>query len=258
MHGVPADAVAKSLGLTTPELKAFEQSGTPPRTLDFVPVAPLLKLSAPRLENLLRGWHPPAVDLTLWRELRQLTSHRDGLSVHCYLVWDEVTREAALFDTGLEPDLVLNAITENDLTLRQIFVTHSHFDHIDGLEVIRARHPRAHLHTSAASALPQHRNKPNDFLQLGSLRITNRETPGHAEDGATYIVGNFPEDAARVALVGDALFAGSIGGMGGGGDAARAKIREQILSLPSDTLLCPGHGPLTTVAEEKEHNPFFG
>ena len=75
---------------------------------------------------------------------------------------------------------------------------------------------------------------------------------------ATYIVGNFPEDAARVALVGDALFAGSIGGMGGGGDAARAKIREQILSLPSDTLLCPGHGPLTTVAEEKEHNPFFG
>jgi glyoxylase-like metal-dependent hydrolase (beta-lactamase superfamily II) len=113
------------------------------------------------------------------------------------------------------------------------------------------------LHTSAKSAPPQHRNRPNDFLQLGSLRITNRDTPGHAEDGVTYIVGNWPEDAPHVAIVGDAIFAGSMGRGNQSWLLARQKVSEQILSLPDETLICPGHGPVTTVAEEKANNPFF-
>jgi glyoxylase-like metal-dependent hydrolase (beta-lactamase superfamily II) len=60
-----------------------------------------------------------------------------------------------------------------------------------------------------------------------------------------------------VAIVGDAIFAGSMGGAASAGAMARQKIREQILSLPPDTLICPGHGPLTTVGEEKAGNPFF-
>jgi glyoxylase-like metal-dependent hydrolase (beta-lactamase superfamily II) len=92
---------------------------------------------------------------------------------------------------------------------------------------------------------------------LGSLRITNRDTPGHAEDGVTYIIGNFPDDVPHLALVGDAIFAGSIGRGNQSWELARQKVREQILTLPPETLLCPGHGPLTTVAEEKAHNPFF-
>ena len=67
----------------------------------------------------------------------------------------------------------------------------------------------------------------------------------------------WPEDAPHVAIVGDALFAGSIGRGNQSWELARQKVREQIFSLPPDTLLCPGHGPLTTVAEEKAHNPFF-
>ena len=101
------------------------------------------------------------------------------------------------------------------------------------------------------------RNRPNDFIHLGSLRITHRETPGHAEDGVTYVVGTWPEDAPHVAIVGDAIFAASMGRGNQSWDLARQKVREQILSLPPETLICPGHGPLTTVAEEKEHNPFF-
>ena len=114
-----------------------------------------------------------------------------------------------------------------------------------------------HLHTDARGTPPQHRNRRNDFIMLGSLRITNRETPGHAEDGVTYIVGNWPEDAPHVAMVGDAIFAGSIGRGNQSWDLARQKVREQIFTLPAETLICPGHGPLTTVAEEKAHNPFF-
>ena len=75
---------------------------------------------------------------------------------------------------------------------------------------------------------------------------------------ATYIgVGNWPEDAAHVAIVGDAIFAGSIGTGFQSWDLAKQKVKEQIFSLPPDTLICPGHGPLTTVGEEKANNPFF-
>jgi len=101
------------------------------------------------------------------------------------------------------------------------------------------------------------RNRANDFIHLGSLRITHRDTPGHAEDGVTYIAGTWPEDAPHVALVGDAIFAGSIGRGNQSWELARQKVREQIFSLPDETLICPGHGPLSTVAEEKSNNPFF-
>ena len=78
-----------------------------------------------------------------------------------------------------------------------------------------------------------------------------------AEDGVTYIIGTWPDDAPNVAIVGDAIFAGSIGGARELADLAKRKILDQILSLPAATLICPGHGPLTTVEQEKQNNPFF-
>ena len=111
--------------------------------------------------------------------------------------------------------------------------------------------------SSSKSAPVDQRNKPAEIVQLGGLRVTYRETPGHAEDGVTYMVGNWQEDAPLVAIVGDAIFAGSLGRGNPDWNLARQKVRDQILTLPAGTLLCPGHGPLTTVAEEKLNNPFF-
>jgi len=173
------------------------------------------------------------------------------------LVWDEATREAALFDTGFDAAPIFQLIDEHQLQLRHLFITHTHEDHVAELGAIRARFPKAKLHSSSKHAPVDQRNRANDFIHLGSLRITNRATPGHAEDGVTYIVGNFPEDAPSAAFVGDAIFAGSMGGAKDCADLAKQKIREQIFSLPADTILCPGHGPLTTVAQERENNPFF-
>jgi glyoxylase-like metal-dependent hydrolase (beta-lactamase superfamily II) len=76
-------------------------------------------------------------------------------------------------------------------------------------------------------------------------------------DGVTYLIAGWPSGASTVAAVGDTLFAGSMGNGNGQWELARKKIREHILSMPPETLLCPGHGPLTTVAEELEFNPFF-
>ena len=125
------------------------------------------------------------------------------------------------------------------------------------LPKIREAWPKAKVHSGSKNAPVDQRNKPSEIVHVGGLRVTHRETPGHAEDGVTYLVGNWQDDAPHVAIVGDTIFAGSIGRGNQSWDLARSKIREQILTLPPETLLCPGHGPLTTVAEEKEHNPFF-
>jgi hydroxyacylglutathione hydrolase len=257
MSNVSAGTAANAAGLTTAELGTLEESGQTAPAPNYQALAPLLGLDPAKLQRVANGWLPTAKDLETWRELRCITTSSGGMSVNCYLVWDEVSREAALFDTGLEATPTLQLIAENQLQLRHIFITHSHEDHVAELDTLRAQFPKARLHFSSPTAPVDQRNRATDFLHLGSLRLTHRDTPGHAPDGVTYIIGTWPDDAPHVAIVGDAIFAGSIGRGNQSWELARQKVREQIFSLPPETLLCPGHGPLSTVAEEKAHNPFF-
>lgn len=255
--GIDAGPVADAAGLSTMELAALEETGQVQRPLPWAALAHLLGLDAVKLEGVARGWTPEPKDLSLWRELRPIPSSGSGFAARCYLVWDEVTREAALFDTGLEAEAVVSMIEREQLELRHVFITHGHSDHTGALGPIRARFPKTRVHASHPSTPVEQRNRSQDCIHLGSLRITHRPTAGHTEDGVTYVVGNWPEDAPAVAFVGDALFAGSMGKAPGHAALARQQVRDQILSLPPSTLLCPGHGPTTTVAEEKDHNPFF-
>jgi glyoxylase-like metal-dependent hydrolase (beta-lactamase superfamily II) len=257
MTNVSAAVAARAAGLTESELGQLEESGQANRRPSYAALADSVGLSATKLEKVANGWLPSEKDLNTWRELRVVTTDGGGMAVNCYLVWDEVSREAALFDTGWDAQPVFRLLEENQLQLRHLFITHSHEDHIAAVGAIRAQFPKVRLHSSAKSAPVDQRNRTNDFIHLGSLRITNRDTPGHAEDGTTYIIGTWPEDAPHVAIVGDAIFAGSIGRGNQSWELARQKVRDQIFSLPPDTLICPGHGPLTTVGEEKHHNPFF-
>lgn len=257
MKQVSLAEAAVAAGLSEPELAALEESGKIIKRPDFQTLGPLLDLHAAKLEGLAKGWLPSPMDLSAWRELRVFTTDSGGMAVNCYLVWDEVSREAALFDTGWEAAPILEAVRQNDLQLRHLFITHTHHDHVAALGALREAQPKARVHSSSKSAPLDQRNKPNEIIHLGGLRITHRDTPGHAEDGVTYLVGNWQEDAPHVAMVGDAIFAGSMGGAAEHGAQAKRAIREQILSLPDSTLLCPGHGPLTTVREEQANNPFF-
>ena len=257
MSAVSPAAAAQAAGLTEAELAHGETSGQFPSQTNFAALAGALGLNPQKLAGIARGWLPAAVDLSRWGGVRVITTCDADLSVNAYLIWDDVSREAALFDTGVDARPVLAAITENELQLRHIFITHSHYDHVEALPKIREAWPKARVHTNSKNAPVDQRNKPSEIIHLGGLRVTYRETPGHAVDGVTYVIGNWQEDAPHVAIVGDAIFAGSMGRGNDSWDLARQKVREQILSLPPETLLCPGHGPLTTVAEEKAHNPFF-
>lgn len=257
MAEVPVSAAAAAAGLTERELAELEETGRTSGKPDYTRLARALGLVPAKLEKAAAGWLPTPIDLGRWRKLRCFITTGGGLSVNAYLVWDEVSREAALFDTGWDASPALRIITQDRLLLRHLLITHSHEDHIAGVEKVRAAFPDVRLHSGSRVAHGGRHNPLPDFIQLGSLRITNRDTPGHAEDGKTYIVDAWPGGAPQVAIVGDAIFAGSMGRGNQSWDLARQRVREHILSLPPDTLLCPGHGPPTTVAEERAFNPFF-
>ena len=258
MSDIASGVAATAAGISEAELSALEETGnTAGRKINFTALGKLIGLHPQKLEGIASGWLPPPPDLSRWRELRAFTTAGEGLTVNCYLVWDEATRDAALFDTGLDAQPVLACLAENQLVLRHIFITHSHWDHVEALPKLREVWPKARVHSGSKNAPVDQRNKSSEIVHVGGLRATHRETPGHADDGVTYLVGNWQEDAPHVAMVGDAIFAGSMGRGNPSYDLARQKVREQILTLPPETLICPGHGPFTTVAEEKEHNPFF-
>src|SRR4051794_39198798 len=96
---VSPEAAARAAGLTDGELAALEESGATSKKLNFAALGAALKLHPDKLEKIANGWVPSEKDLSQWRELRQITTIND-YAVNCYLAWDEVSREAALFDTG--------------------------------------------------------------------------------------------------------------------------------------------------------------
>lgn len=257
MAGVSVGAAAATAGLSAAELGALEATGRYDTQPKLAALAKLIGLDAAKLADIANGWLPAEVDLSRWRELRVITTADEDMTVNCFLIWDASTREAAVFDTGFDVAPVIRAVEQNQLRLRHVFITHGHSDHVDGLPALHDRFPDILLHTDAEGAPPEYRNRRTDCVQVGRLRVTNRPTPGHANDGVTYLVDGWPGQAPQVAVVGDAVFGGSAGRAMGVWETARRAVQEQVLSLPSDTLLCPGHGPLTTVAEEKAHNPFF-
>ena len=207
MAGVSAADAARAAGLGETEYSALEESGKSSGKIKFPDLASILRLNAAKLEGIAKGWLPSPKDLSTWRELRQISTSEGGNEVHCYLIWDEVTREAALFDTGWNAAPILKIVEEEQLQLKHLFITHSHRDHVMGMEKIREAFPKIFLHTDSKTALPQHKNRRNDHIHLGSLRITNRET--QQEPGTEHTVtGVTPAQAQKnsqevVALVSD-------------------------------------------------------
>jgi glyoxylase-like metal-dependent hydrolase (beta-lactamase superfamily II) len=176
------------------------------------------------------------------------------MTVNAYVVFDPKTREAAALDTGADADPMLQFIRQKQLTLALILLTHTHADHVFELDRLKgATGAKAFVSEREPLAGAEPFADGKEFA-LGGLKIEARRTSGHARGGTTFVVTGL---ARRLAMVGDALFAGSMGGGAVSYDEALRTNRTGIFTLPDDTIICPGHGPLTTVGEEKLHNPFF-
>jgi len=176
------------------------------------------------------------------------------MTVNSFLVWDSSTKEAAFFDTGADGQPMLDFAESRGFKVTRIFITHIHTDHIFDLDRLLEK-TRAQAWVCDLEPLSGAESfSPGRTFSIGRLEVESRLTSGHAKGGVTYFIRGL---AKPVAIVGDAIFAGSIGtGRVSYIDALRNN-REQVLTLPGETIICPGHGPLTTVAEQMRCNPFF-
>lgn len=206
-------------------------------------LARTLRLSAKALAD--RAWRPAPVSVP---GLAMFTTRYGWMTVNAYLAHD--SSRAVAFDTGADATPMLAYLRAHSLKLEVVLLTHGHADHVGALQRLGApafiseREP-----VRGAQTFPD-----GQWFHAGSLQVEARRTSGHTPGGTSYLMRGL---SRLVIFTGDALFAGSIGGAPDAYEEALQGIREQILSLPDDTVICPGHGPMTTVGEEKLHNPFF-
>lgn len=221
--------------------------------LGLLRIASTLGLAARALDDLATGnWQPPEVKRP--DGLAQFNTRYHDMSVNSYLVWDPKNRECAAVDTGADSRGMLQFVQKEGLHIRLILLTHAHSDHIADLHRLRDKTgakvfaPAQELVAGAESI------EEGKHFDLGHLDLEARLTFGHSAGGMTFVVTGL---AHPIAIVGDSLFAGSMGGGNVSYEQALRNNLEKILTLPDDTIVCPGHGPMTTVGEEKQHNPFF-
>ncbi|MDA0348240.1 MAG: MBL fold metallo-hydrolase [Verrucomicrobia bacterium] len=252
---------ARGLGLSTTQLS--ERSGLKKDAIrealrgNFVEeeaakLAPILDLDPEALVLLgQKTWRPAEIQLS---GLACFNSPFHDMTVNAYVVWDHSSKKAAIFDSGADASELLEFVKSEGLDVQGIWITHTHGDHIADVNSILK-----HVNCPVYVGKKEFANFGEPFdagktFSVGSLNIETRLTWGHAKGGITFVVAGLDRP---VAIVGDALFAQSMGGgMVSYEDAIRTSGAE-IMTLPDNTVVCPGHGPLTSVEEQKKVNPFF-
>jgi glyoxylase-like metal-dependent hydrolase (beta-lactamase superfamily II) len=183
------------------------------------------------------------------------TPFGEWMTVNAYVINDPTSKQAASFDTGSSCAPMLSHVNEHQLNLSRLFITHTHMDHLADMDALQAKTDSIGYGPAIENPLGLKPIREGDAFILGdSVRITVLGTSGHTPGGLSYFITGLSKPFV---ITGDALFAGSMGGAAMAYETALRNNREKILSLPPETVICPGHGPLTTVAEERANNPFF-
>jgi glyoxylase-like metal-dependent hydrolase (beta-lactamase superfamily II) len=197
------------------------------------------------------------------------------LHCNCSVIGDETSREAIVIDPGDDIEDVLALVRKHHFQVKQIVVTHAHIDHVGGAMKLRTatgapillnQNDYALLKMLDVQAAWVGMATPEkvqidqnladaDTVKAGSLAAQVLHTPGHTEGSVCLY---FP--AEKKLIAGDTLFAGSIGRTdlpGGSYEKILHSLHQRVLALPDETIVVPGHGPLTTIGEERESNPFL-
>ena len=193
---------------------------------------------------------------------------------NCYVVSNEETSECFLVDPGAYSDKVIAYIREHELKPQAILLTHGHFDHIMGLDGVLREFPipvyaqeeeeillKDASYNASVSYGPAYTFsgasyiKDGQILELAGMTIRAIHTPGHTIGGCCYYI-----ESEHVLFSGDTLFHDSVGRTDfptGSQSQLVRSIREKLLGLPEETVVCPGHMSETTIGHEKKYNPFL-
>jgi len=193
-----------------------------------------------------------------------------------YIVWQPPRTDALVIDPGLQPDLILDILRDQGLTVAAILNTHGHADHIAGNGDVKAAYPDAplmidagdepmlgdaDLNLSAPFGMPiisppaDALVREGDVLDHAGIRLEVLDVPGHSPGHVVFVFRGQP----ILVFGGDVLFRGSIGRYdfpGSNGRLLLEGIRTKLFALPPDTVVYPGHGPTTTIGQEIRFNPF--
>ena len=249
--------IATAAGITETELSRMEQYTLKPTETQVLRLADVLNLDGGKLLDIAtEQWEPepPQQMSDSPLEVITISAPVGGWPVNAYLLICQATNATAIIDTAAHPDLILEQLDVCNVNPAVILLTHAHSDHTEGLPKIQtATRCETYIHTNEPKPLSETGFREvahGDTLTVGELTVTVVDTPGHTPGGCSFI-------ADSVAFVGDAIFAGSVGGPNISLEDEINSVRDNLLSLPDAVRLFPGHGPSTTVGEEKLHNPFF-
>lgn len=195
-----------------------------------------------------------------------------SFAANCYLIACDETKEGIIIDPGGDARQILKMVEEAGVTVKYIVNTHGHVDHVGANDEVRAatgapiliheadgemcKKPHASLSAFVGKqtlAEPDRLLKEGDTITVGNLTVDVIETPGHTKGSVTLV-------ADGKLFTGDTLFSGSIGRTdlpGGSYEQIIRSIKEKLLIYPDETVAYPGHGPETTIADEKKYNPFL-
>ena len=181
------------------------------------------------------------------------------LSTNCYVVSCEETKEAAIIDPGMESEgetePIIDYIKQNGFKVKYIINTHGHPDHVVGNDDIKeATGAPVLIHENTIERVNADKKlRDGDVLQVGNFKLVVLHTPGHTPDGISLLT-----DTA--VFTGDTLFAGSVGRtdfLGGSYNDLMQSIKTKLMCLPENTIVYCGHGPSTTIGDEKRYHPFL-
>ena len=250
-------AIAAKTGIAVTDLAAWTRGDGVPSDAQARAVAAALDLDPGKLADAAaRRWEP---HVPLPHDVRH--HPHDPHPSNGYLFFLEDGKTAALIDPAGIPKTIMNAIAEGPYALRYILITHKHADHCDATADVARANPQAQIvmHRAdvaaigplASSALPIVDGDELPFGDAASIRMLH--TPGHTDGSSSFLF-------RSTLFTGDTLFAGSVGGAFGDKSTYRdilESVRTKMFTLDDATVLMPGHGPPSTIAEERAHNPFF-
>ncbi|MEG2353852.1 MAG: MBL fold metallo-hydrolase [Clostridium sp.] len=187
---------------------------------------------------------------------------------NCYIIMDEKSKEALVLDPGGDVDDIEKAIDSLEAKIKYIFLTHGHIDHTSGVDELTGKtkaivainekddiliHKPTYLYGPLLDGPTDIHINHSDEFEVGSLRVKCIETPGHTPGGMSFLIGNS-------VFTGDTLFLSSIGRTdleGGSQEDLLNSIKNNLLTLPKDTIVYPGHGPQSSIEREDKLNQYL-